>query len=250
MNSKIVKPRHLLFLFLVILPLSILWKQPSILTDITTSVRSKARRHSSPSDLGRPLYEETNGCPPPTTRYTPGQNDVFCYPSSGGIWSVNLKPIGLKYLNIDRFHPSTRSYNQTEEDQFCNKLRVFGGKWTSSAMIAMHRSSYCDPYELQYAMRMNSLDIHREVGLPEYGGVWVLHGERYREWWGYDGSDKGLDNVLTMEEQCLVLERMGADYCRYIHSCPPLRDLLYEPRDRAKEVLEEDKDQKPVIWFG
>ena len=129
-------------------------------------------------------------------------NDVHCWPSAGGIIiAERVHAVELAYIGLDRFRITSRSYNETEEDAFCMRLRKIGGKWWSS---------YYDFEMTTKAKARMMWPDEREVlffGWPEQGGVWVL---RYDNWKMVRGDLGPVWNAFSMKERCIALERRGA----------------------------------------
>lgn len=93
---------------------------------------------------------------------------VNCWPSVGGmIIGSDLSSVELDFLDLPRFESVPRTYNTTEEDEFCRKLRKVGGKWWSS---------YGD-YEMAVEGKNRpTTSLEKEgllLGWPITGGVWV-----------------------------------------------------------------------------
>jgi hypothetical protein len=167
-------------------------------------------------------------CSLPTTHYNIQTGITACYPSSGGIWLANLGPVELQYLGINRFDSTERSWDNAEEDRFCDELRNFGGSWynpkTPDDLWVGGECSELDELEPVFS-------IDRRVAFPEKGGVWVLGKDDQTG--RFPLGMAGVRNSLTMEERSMVLERLGAVYCDDVTNCDVLDDLKKEPRDLA-----------------
>lgn len=183
----------------------------------------------------KPIHD----CPLPTARYDLDTGFAACYPASGGVWMAELGPLDLQYLDIPRFKSTERSWDQEEEDRFCDRLRPFGGSWYSPK-FANYLGLGGECTEL--AEWGATFYIERVVGFPETGGVWVLSGPE-EEYWESDGNMdesffdglKFSQNALTMEEKCMALEMSGAVFCQDISSCSDFEDLSKQPWELAEE---------------
>ena len=187
------------------------------------------RTPGQPPDI-QPVRDDsrpTSDCRLPTARYDIYTGQAACYPSSGGIWMAELGPLELQHLKINRFESTERSSNQADEDDFCHRLRQFGGSWYNpQSSDDLWVGGQCHDLD----ERMPVFSISRQVGFPEKGGVWVL-------WPGEDGRyPDGMStvrNALAMGERCMALERLGAVFCQDILACPALDDLSKEPCELA-----------------
>ncbi|KAE8145197.1 hypothetical protein BDV25DRAFT_144881 [Aspergillus avenaceus] len=163
-------------------------------------------------------------CSLPTARYDLQTGKSMCYPSSGGVWMADLAPLELQQLGIDRFDSSPRSCAQDEEDRFCQKLRLLGGSWYHPQCAdKLWNGSKCRTlHELE-----PTFAFRRWVGYPDEGGVWVLRKPDSKQI--PPESLTALQNALTMEELCIVLQRLGAVFCKDIKRCQALNDLHEGP---------------------
>ncbi|KAE8399362.1 hypothetical protein BDV37DRAFT_275340 [Aspergillus pseudonomiae] len=168
-------------------------------------------------------------CSLPTARYDISTGRAACSPSSGGIWMAELSGLELQCLNIDRFNSSERSWDRDEENHFCEQLRPFGGSWYPSHLSdGLWIDGRCSKlHKLE-----PTLSVFRRIGYPEGGGVWVLgiHSE-------LSSNETAVRNALTMEERCIVLERLGAIFCKDIKCCSALTDLSKEPHELVEERM-------------
>ena len=139
-------------------------------------------------------------------------NFVMGWPSVGGIIiAESVQSVELDFLGIDRFMPAQRSYNQTEEDAFCRKLRLVGGKWWES---------YWDYRLVENKSRQMTMEESQVLylGRPKDGGVWVIRlPNRNRFWYGFDRHR----NAHTMEER-VRRRALFTPVCRTL-----LIDILY-----------------------
>lgn len=147
-----------------------------------------------------------------------GTNEVLCWPSVGGILVArSLTAVELDFLSLSRFSPTPRSYNVTEEDAFCQRLRLLGAHWYSS---------YTD-YEFAhlYRLRQPTPDETQilHIGWPATSGVWVMRQENEFDQW--DGVFR-MRNAYTMEERCKALEMSGATFYENPEECKYVKPLL------------------------
>ena len=145
-------------------------------------------------------------------------NTVMCWPSVGGIIAAdNVQSVELDFLGLDRFHAMNRTYNVTEEDIFCRKLRLVGGKWWIS---------YWDYVGATQAHRRKMTTEEEQVlylGWPKSGGVWVLRLPSHNYfWYGFDRAK----NAHTMEERCTALKLSGAMFFEHPKDCVYVKPLL------------------------
>lgn len=131
---------------------------------------------------------------------------VMCYPRKGGRYTLyDCSVVELDFLGLDRFTPAQRSYDATEEEAFCGRMRQLGAQWSR---ISADGSEVIDLYSpVLY------------VGWPAGGGVWVVK----MAYW--EASRKGLgriSNAATMEERCRLIERLGGIYYEVARECPHL----------------------------
>lgn len=58
-------------------------------------------------------------------------NEVRCWLIMGGIVVADrVSGVELAHIGLDRFHITPRSWNQSEEDDFCMQLQIGGKRWT------------------------------------------------------------------------------------------------------------------------
>lgn len=144
-------------------------------------------------------------------------NMVMCWPSVGGIIiAETVQSVELDFIGVDRFTPVERSYNTTEEDAFCRKLRLVGGKWWDS---------YSNYIELDMKIRNPTIGETEVLylGWPARVGVWVIRmPSRNQFWYGFDRHR----NAHTMEERCKALEMAGATFFENPRDCEHVEPLL------------------------
>jgi hypothetical protein len=139
---------------------------------------------------------------PSSSRYT---NEVRCWPSVGGIIiAERVHPVEVLFLDLDRFYPTPRAPNATQEDEFCKKLRMVGGKWWASYL------------EFEWAIRYKMRQLWPDerdmlyLGWPkDKKGVWLL---RFENWKAVGGDIGTIYNALTMDERCLAIQISGGTF--------------------------------------
>lgn len=151
-------------------------------------------------------------------------NTVRCWPSVGGIiMAQRVHPVELVFLDLDRFSPTLRSSNATEEDLFCKKLRMIGGKWWESyddfehATLYGLRQLWSDEKDVLY------------IGWPKDGGVWL---SRKKNWENFGGKIGIIYNALTMEERCLAIKLSGGTFFENPEDSEHIRPLVQSFGDR------------------
>lgn len=170
------------------------------------------------------LQAPKHNCSMPISRYSLITGMTSCYPSSGGIWTAKLGPVELLYLGIDRFESSERYQNQTQEDDFCYRLRLFGGSWFDLDEYDFVDNGKCA--ELHSGQFGPAVEIKREVGIQNDELIVVLDlndDDLSPE------SRRALGNAVVMDNRVMVLGLNGAAYCADVSSCPLLRDLTKRP---------------------
>lgn len=200
---------------------------------------------SEPTNEDYVLPDERRPCPLPTTRYSIHTGQAACYPSSGGIWLSDLGPLELQYLGIDRFSSTERpDWSKEQEDDFCHKLRRFGGEWHNPDPEGRDLYIGGECHELYENAPIASTT--RKVGIPSDEndkGAWVLNVDE--ETGRFPNEIVIVKNALTMDERVQALIRLGAVYCVDVGDCSLLGDLKLKPcelpRDKGwEEVLELD----------
>ncbi|KAK0122198.1 hypothetical protein ONS95_010455 [Cadophora gregata] len=151
----------------------------------------------------------------------------MCWPSVGGMIIVDyISSVEFQYLDLDKLEINQRSYNSTEEDNFCRQLRRTGGKWWKSyddwgwaTQISLRRMS---PTEKEV--------LH--IGWPETGGVWLLRFENKYPQVVRRGTPTEqmytaiIHNATTMEERCRAIERCGGEFFEDPRDSQYIRPLL------------------------
>lgn len=156
----------------------------------------------------------------PTSRYSLLTGMTSCYPSSGRIWSAELGPVELLHLGIDRFESSERYQDQTREDDFCYRLRLFGGSWYDLDEHDFVDNGKCA--ELHRGQFSPAVEIKREVGIQNDGLIVILDLNDHDL---SPDNKRVLGNAVVMDNRAMVLSLNGAKYCADVSSCPLLQDL-------------------------
>ncbi|KAE8363659.1 hypothetical protein BDV27DRAFT_129645 [Aspergillus caelatus] len=184
-------------------------------------------KHSSSFNEVISIGIADHNCSLPTARYDISTGRAACYPSSGGIWMTELSALELQYLNINRLNSSERSRDRDEENHFCEQLRPFGGSWYPSHLSG---GLWIDGRCSELHKLEPAFSVSRRIGYPGGGGVWGLDRE-------LSTSDTAVRNALTMEERCIVLEKLGAIFCRDMKCCSALTDLSKEAHELVEERM-------------
>lgn len=154
---------------------------------------------------------------------------VYAWPCSGRgvVIKDDADVVDMAFLGFDRFHPPTHRFEQQErEEEFARLLRRAGGKWWSSPLRAS-----------QIAQRWKGAEgPEREKWFFGWapadgsGGVWALC---------YDIDDENISDTailrmaVTMEERCVLLEKMGAKFYADPKECEGLKDAYPDPQKSA-----------------
>lgn len=154
--------------------------------------------------------------------------NIFGWPSKGGVIVLDYADaIDLEFLGLDPLNPpAERLPNQTDEDNFCQRLLLLGAKWWESRarFSFLARANEGDALAIQ-ALEYETVPIPtmRErcfvsVGWPTTGGLWVAE---------FDTTLYGIiedDNLVpfditrlrlarTMDERCeLLRDRFNATF--------------------------------------
>jgi len=140
---------------------------------------------------------------------------VYGYPSSGGVLVKEADMVDMLFLSLNRLHPSHRSSDAVEEDQFCTLMRRVGATWWESEDDWGHAV---------IGMRDKTAEESRITvfGWPADGGVWVL---RYASEMEVPRDFGRLRMAANMEERVLVMREYGAVYYRDVQEVEELREL-------------------------
>jgi hypothetical protein len=150
----------------------------------------------------------------PLKRYSLAYGRAACW-QDNGVWIKRLTPVEMSALGIDRFQDTER----VDDDEFCTRLRMYGAsfwelppQWPENVVWCENLDPCIDPTK----------KVSLEVGFPTSGGVWVLDTGR-----GLDfPKSLGLQNALTMDERCKVIESLGGGFCEDVERCADLARLL------------------------
>ncbi|CZR58292.1 uncharacterized protein PAC_08184 [Phialocephala subalpina] len=171
----------------------------------------------------------------PTQRLEPlnlgCSNTVMCWPSVGGITVIErVHSVELDLLGLDPFNAVESTYNTTEEDEFCRKLRLVGGKWWKI---------YIDFTNTTQAVERNLRRMTPEEEQVLYLGwlksrcVWVIGLEDQNIFWkGFDRAR----NAHMVEERCMALEMSGLPSLR-IQRIANMRNLYWMGLERKRKTL-------------
>jgi hypothetical protein len=132
--------------------------------------------------------------------------------------------VELQHLQIDRFESSERHQDQAREDNFCYRLRLFGGSWYDLDEYDFWDNGKCvDLYSGQF---MPAVEIKREVGIQDDGIMAILDLNDHNL---SPENRRALENALCMDSRARVLGWSGAKACVNVSSCPLLQDLSKRP---------------------
>ncbi|KAH8592828.1 hypothetical protein B0O99DRAFT_689378 [Bisporella sp. PMI_857] len=153
-------------------------------------------------------------------------NDVFGYPSGGGLLHKMCSVVELGYLGLDqeflvaenrdidriRAADVPKFDDPVEEDAFCQKMLMIGAKrWRN---IEDFWSNLPNMEDLLYV----------DVGWPEDGhGVWVAR------WTNHDERMAGfykLEMATSMDDRCRIIKRSGGIFYDDPTECPELAVVL------------------------
>ncbi|KAF4627390.1 hypothetical protein G7Y89_g10764 [Cudoniella acicularis] len=138
-------------------------------------------------------------------------NTVMYWPSVGSIIvATKLSSVELDFLKLPRFESVQRSYNATEEDEFCRQLRKLGGKWCRNHGDCLMAT--------QGLGRPTTVEEKEALLLGWPPGIWRIK------------------NAHTMEERRKAMEIVGATYYKNLEDCEFVKPLL----DRFASYSEED----------
>ncbi|KAL2823219.1 hypothetical protein BDW59DRAFT_173696 [Aspergillus cavernicola] len=154
---------------------------------------------------GRPVE------PPNHFRFCYGNGpgvDVYGWPSKGGVYSLqDCTPVEIEFLGYDRLNVPRhlKAESEEEEDAHCNHMRRLGATWWA-------RYEDLSKFTVFGDKNLNLNGFFIRVGWPDGGGgAWVLHTTID------EAAERGtglIDNAYTMEERCMMIERMGGGLLR------------------------------------
>lgn len=159
-----------------------------------------------PTSSGRGIHEPS--CPAqmyPTRErmhYNLGDN-VFGFPSSGGMLQKRCSKVELSYLGLSSDQDIPKFEDPVAEDAFCQKLRLLGAVFWPSMGHWMET-------EIGEHERTGAELIDVQVGWPEDGrGVWVGKWDYTHE---HEARFLKLDKARTMGERCQLIREMGGTF--------------------------------------
>ncbi|KAK6336952.1 hypothetical protein TWF718_009740 [Orbilia javanica] len=160
-----------------------------------------------------------------------GGISVYCYPSIGGHWyATGVSSVELDFLGIDRFKPQDRSFNQTEEDAFCEKFQLLEPFYDDDKF-----DWYSQPHPEGESKRPS---IRHIFCWPKTGGAWVKKLAYTKEggWYefgtmedigeGGEGLVGAIWNAHSMEERCQAFERAGGKFCAKLEDCEETKPYI------------------------
>lgn len=164
---------------------------------------------------------------------------VHCHPSTGGILikeSANI--VDLQFLSLSRSTPSNRSLDDSEEDEFCTRMRRVGASWWTSeyAFWAAWEPDfygghiYYEPGSEERELKDAEEARVRKIvtfGWPGDGfGVWVLRFAGYDDWENIPIDYRLINFALDMEEKIELMKGFGAAFVGDALQVEELRDEL------------------------
>lgn len=133
---------------------------------------------------------------------------------------IQVTPVELDFLGLDRFVPQNRSSDQTEEDAFCERLKTIG---------AVYRDGTKDKWKFVYQGPDPPPTSANRYCWPRAGGAWVMklwvddYDIDYKYFYNNNYTLMNLvgaiGNAFTMEERCIAMERAGAKFCARLDDC-------------------------------
>jgi hypothetical protein len=182
-----------------------------ILLSYDPSARPISSMDASMAAHARPSREvscpgQYYSCTASRTSFTPNGCIIYGHPSTGGILvKVKADVLDMKFLSLPRIRAVERSYDSTEEDAFCKRLRFVGATWW------LFNEEWC--YNLRKYHDELVTDEQKRImvyGWPADGrGVWVLK---------YEQSDDLPDDfgkvrmAADMEEKIEAMKALGAEF--------------------------------------
>ncbi|KAH9218665.1 hypothetical protein DL95DRAFT_458242 [Leptodontidium sp. 2 PMI_412] len=208
----------------------------------------------------------TDGCWPDTLCATPDPttridldadgvltNRILCWPSIGGIIITDdMSSVEYSYLGLDHLEINQRSYNSTEEDAFCRKLRKTGGKWWDS---------YWDWIKATQMLLRHMSPTEKEVlhlGWPETGGVWLLRYENKYPHVIRHGTptekayNEIINNATTMEERWRAIKSCRGTFFkdpRDSEYIKPVLDGFGEHEEQDNSMSLEERNEEDPEWL-
>ncbi|KAL9111592.1 MAG: hypothetical protein Q9227_004080 [Pyrenula ochraceoflavens] len=173
-------------------------------------------------------------------RRTHSTNIVTCLPSSGGILvAKDVHSVMLDYIGLDRLHDVPRTSNQTEEDEFCTRMKKVGGveqfRNVKDLYYTWHYRNQITPRTLIQDEDLAIVHPRGELRLipklprpmvhcwPNGGGVWVKVSDEFGR---IEINAQALKNAHTMEEVCEVIRESGGTFYKNPRRCEWTRDMF------------------------
>ncbi|KAK6511345.1 hypothetical protein TWF481_000265 [Arthrobotrys musiformis] len=158
---------------------------------------------------------------------------LACYPSNvdGWLYVPDVSTVELDFLGIDRFKPQNRSFNQTEEDAFCERIQLLDPLHDRDNPERAYLPPPDDPE--------NKLPRVRNIFCwPKTGGAWVKKLSYMAEWGWWDGGEikvttegepslvGAIWNAHSMEERCQAFERAEGKFCAKLEYCEETKRFI------------------------
>jgi len=144
------------------------------------------------------------------------------WPNKGGLYVLHHPtPASLSFLHLDRFIHIRLNEDPALEDEFCSRLKMLGAAyWPEEDM----------DYYWQYGQfgfkgtgqRKKTEALFGWVG-SGMEGVWVLERDKVQVKKEIVGL---VENAVTMEERCKVIEILGGTFFKDPRDCPDTRGLV------------------------
>ncbi|KAE8553809.1 hypothetical protein EYB25_002347 [Talaromyces marneffei] len=137
------------------------------------------------------------------------------WPSQGGIYTLEVSSrVEIDFLELDPFNNTLRPTNsdpewREKENKHCDLMRRLGPTWWENEDVLKLSHISVTPDE-----RVNDY-IH--VGWSSDGGVWVWKTTRMDV---NGGGGAQLQNACTMQERCMMIEKLGGTFYADPKDCP------------------------------
>ncbi|KAJ5974087.1 hypothetical protein N7481_011297 [Penicillium waksmanii] len=140
---------------------------------------------------------------------------VSGWPSQGGMYTLQVSSrVEIDFLELDPFNSTLRPTDsdpewQQKENKHCDLMRQLGPTWWQNENVWMLNQMSAIPDE-----RVNE---YIRVGWTSDGGVWVWKTTRS------DADEIGgaqLLNARTMQERCMMIEKLGGTFYADPKDCP------------------------------
>ncbi|TGO79005.1 hypothetical protein BELL_0046g00040 [Botrytis elliptica] len=144
---------------------------------------------------------------------------IYGYPSTSGIFiKENANIVDMSFLSLNRLHPTQRSHDPIEEDEFCVLMRKIGAIWWSSERHhTIEWASLDDAYQeasVPSSMLTNAQKRNSIFGWPTDGeGVWVLRYDTHERMKNLLPRDLGRINLaVDMDERVEIMREYDATF--------------------------------------